>query len=83
MKSKFNLHFFIKQIEFVGLENPLSKAIYVEVNDKIEKWTSLLFWSFVKVSLPFVALPKILISFCSYFMTDAGSDAFELPFPMR
>lgn len=67
---------------FQGLQNEASKAIYVEVNDRIEKWSQIVHFVLVNVSIPFLILPKYLVSFYLYYTTDMGNDAFELPLPM-
>lgn len=63
-----------------GLENEKSKAIFENLMAQVDKWANLLVFAMVNVTLPCVTIPKIVISFFAYYATDAGSDAFELPF---
>lgn len=66
-----------------GLENPISKKIYEEANQQIEKWSKILNMLMRKVTTPCLALPKFIVSFVIYFATDLGNDAFQLQYPMR
>lgn len=65
----------------LGCEYPDSKDIYGRVNKKNEKWTKMLDFVLLKVTLPGVIMPNFIISYFLYFATDLGSEAFRLPFP--
>ena len=66
----------------LGLENPTSAAIYVNVNERVETWTKLIDFALIKFSIPGVIAPKFIISFYLYFWSDLEADAFSLPFPI-
>lgn len=71
-----------KQINILGSAHPGSKAIYNETNQLIEKWSKIIYFLAVYILLPALMLPKFAISLVCYFVTDMGSDALELPFPV-
>lgn len=73
---------FSSKFDFVGLEIPKSKLIYIEVNEKIEKQTGMLYIALLKVTLPATMLPNFILSFLIYFTTDSESQAFLLVFPI-
>lgn len=62
---------------FLGLN---SHARYIRVNEQIEKWNKLIFTS-VLYSNPAIFLCKIFLSYY-FFLTDHGTDSFNLIFPM-
>lgn len=65
---------------FIGLVNPASMAIYEKSNQQIEEYGNALSIFMRKVSIPCLIMPKVVISFITYFTTDLGNDAFQLPF---
>lgn len=65
-----------------GFENSSSKAIYEEVNQKVEKWTKILYFVLMNVSLPGIMMPNFVISYFLYFSTDLEVEAFRFPFPI-
>lgn len=65
----------------IGLGNgKVSRTIYEETNTFIEKWSKVIHFAFVRVSLPFIAGPYFILSYFQYFINDLGSEAFYLPF---
>lgn len=63
-----------------SIQNPTSRAIYKETNCLVEKWCEIIYFVCVKVLLPIAMAPKAIICYFMYFIMDAGSDAFALPF---
>lgn len=63
-----------------GFGNPVSKAIYEEANDLVEKWSKIIASAFTRITAPGLMLPYIIMSYFMYFTTDSGTDAFVLPF---
>lgn len=66
-----------------GLENPVSKRIYEEADQQIEKWSKILNTFMKTVTVPGLVSPKFIVGFVTYFATDLGNDAFQLQYPMR
>lgn len=62
------------------MKKPTLKAIYEEANIMAEKWSKIVVYAFIYVSLPMVTVPYLVFSFHSYFGSDAGRNAFRLPF---
>lgn len=74
--------FTIYDVVFLGLEFPVLKLKYEEMNRLVEKWSDIAYFIIIKVSAFFVyILPKCINSFYGYYATDLGSEAFDLPFP--
>lgn len=65
----------------IGVENPVSKIIYEQTNEKFEKWTKIIYFVCMKVTLPGCMAPNFFISYYNYFATDLGREAFRLPYP--
>lgn len=65
----------------IGIEkNDFSRTIYEGTNAFIEKWTKIMNFVFVKVTLTYIAGPYLFLSYFRYFTTDLKSEAFYLPF---
>lgn len=64
-----------------GLKNPVSKAIYEEMNAFVEKWSKIIYFVSMRITFPCVTIPYAIWSYIQYFTTDLGPDAFHLPFP--
>lgn len=62
---------------------PESKLIYREINEKIERKCKRISVYVIKVWPLCNVAPTFIMSFATYFTTDLGSDAFELPLPMQ
>lgn len=62
-------------------ENLLARPIYEKVNEKVEKWSHIFNFVFVKLTLPANVIPSIVFTTVHYFATDLGDNAFLLPFP--
>lgn len=65
---------------FSGLVSPVSRAIYEKYNQQVEKYGDALVIFMRRVSIPCFICPKFIVSFATYFTTDLGNDAFQLPY---
>lgn len=86
-KSELWLRTIFQQIskkinKILGLERPESKAMYEKINQLAEKLSKLAVFFFRKVSIPFVIIPTTVKCYFTYYTTDLGTAAFELPIPM-
>lgn len=48
----------------------------------VEKLSRIINFVMMKLGVPLFIIPKAIISYFMFFTTDAGRDAFELPFEM-
>lgn len=64
------------------MKNLTSKAIYEKTNKRIESVTRTFTSIHLSLSVPFVMIPNLIISFFIYFTTNSGSEAFRMPFPV-
>lgn len=73
----------LKQIEcnFLGRKHPKSEALFLKTSWQIERLTEIVFTVFVKILLQCLMLPKCIVSFAAYFITESGNDSFQLPVP--
>lgn len=62
------------------MNNPISKQIYIGYIERIEKWCQNLTFAIMKVTLQCMMWPLFITSFVTYWTTNNGSDAFQLPF---
>lgn len=60
--------------------NPSLQPMYDKFNRIIEKSCEIIYLAATYVVVPGFVLPKVIVSYHTYFTTDAGSAAFELPF---
>lgn len=65
---------------FTESSEPESKKLYKEESDKVDKWIGLYHTAIVKVTIPLGGLPIAIYSYYTYYTTDMGADAFQLPF---
>lgn len=68
---------------FSGIDrgNPRIKAICLNLIEQNEKLSEYIYFAIVKVSSPYLVLPKFLYSFYIYFTNGYENDAFLLPIP--
>lgn len=65
-----------------GITHLQQRMIYGEASEKIQKLMGNVHLGLVKVIPLFCTLPSFVISFTTYFVTDLGNDAFQLPYRM-
>lgn len=58
-----------------------SKPLYMKTHRIVEKFSKIMKFVIVDVTVPGFIIPKAIFSFYVYFTTDLGADAFELPVP--
>lgn len=64
-----------------GLVQSECGSIYTDTAEKIQQRIDIFTFGMQKLTPILMILPKFIISFCTYFTTDLGPDAFELPIP--
>lgn len=69
-------------ILFLGCKYPQSKRFFSTTRHQIERSSEIIFVVIVKIALQCLILPKCVVSFAVYFITDSGRDSFELPLPL-
>lgn len=57
-------------------------AIYVEINERVEKICEIIYFIVAKMTPACVVFPKFFGCLLVYFTTDLGSEALVLPLPM-
>lgn len=74
---------FIPKIKCIlGCKYPKSRRFFLKTRRQVERLSDVVFKAVIKIAVQFLMLPKCLVSYGVYFMTDSGSDSFELPVPM-
>lgn len=63
----------------LGLVQPAAKRFYTKPDQQFEKLNGILQLVIVKMTPICVVVPKFITSCLMYFVTDLGSEAFELP----
>lgn len=76
----FQLHNDVQNVDSLGSENPTRRAMYMETNRIIEKWSQIAFYFITTVTPVGFIFPKTIIVYWIYFTTDFENDAFDLPF---
>lgn len=56
------------------------KSLYEKANEQVEKCSQIINSIAIRCLLPCVLLPKFITSFYAYFITNLGSNGFDLPF---
>lgn len=73
----------IKRIKCIlGRKYPKSMKLFMETSRRVERVCAIVFMVIMKIIVQFIMLPKCTVSFGIYFLTEAGSDSFELPYPL-
>lgn len=67
---------------FLGLKCPESKQKFSEIIALVEKWSKIIEFLSKKVTPACGILSRAIPSYCLYFFTDSGNEAFVLPVPM-
>lgn len=58
--------------------DPVTKYMFSDANDTIEKWTKFGYMAFMKVMLPLAAAAVLILPYYSYYNTESGREAFTL-----
>lgn len=73
-------YFIIQKLKFTGMRTPTLKSMCEEKNREGEKWSKLAFLLIAKCTRIVLVSPKAMFSYWTYYTTDAGRDAFVLPY---
>lgn len=64
-----------------GSEYPKSKIFFLKTQQQVERSSEKVFRIIMKILLKLFLLPKCVVSFVNYLITDSGCDSFDLPVP--
>lgn len=80
--SRSNLFKLIDNFEHIidCRKDPLSKKIYADAYDLVEKWNKIAHIAMVKLTTPLMTFPYLIASYLLYYGAGWGSDAFYMPF---
>lgn len=68
---------------FIGSsKHQASKALFEKTCQEVEKWSEIIFFMMMRLSLPCIMLPVCIGSFFVYFTTNLGNESFILAIPM-
>lgn len=72
----------LKNVKFIGLNSSATRVIYQEANTKIEKYTKIFHFVWVKLSLIGIIVPYLSFAIFTYITTDNlnTNATFRLPF---
>lgn len=59
-------------IRILGCKYPKSRRFFMETSEKIERLSKIVFMLVVKIIVQFVMIPKCVVSFAVYFISDAA-----------
>lgn len=76
------LNFENESMNILGCKSRKSNALFSKAGCQVERFSQVVFMVMMKVALQCSMLPKCVISLGIYYLTDSGSDSFELPYPM-
>lgn len=68
------------KLNCAGMKDPLANKIYTRSCNLIEVFNEFLRFAMVKVTVHLMMWPMCIYSYFTYFTTDLGQNAFELPF---
>lgn len=63
----------------VGSVNSVSHAMYSKLNEKIERISNMMYLFIIKLTVPCVIIPGLLITMTNHFIYDLGVDSYYLP----
>lgn len=65
----------------LGSKNPKSEALFFKADQQVEQLSGITFTVLVKILLQCFMLPKCIVSYGVYFITDSGNESFQMPVP--
>lgn len=65
----------------LGSRYPESKRFFSKASRQVERLSKNIFTVIMKIVLPCFMLPTCVVVLSIYFVSDSGSDSFELPYP--
>lgn len=69
------------KFKILGAKYPKSKKFLMKTVQQIELVGEMSYLLMIKILLQLVMLPKCIVSYCAYFISDSGRDSFQLPYP--
>lgn len=87
-KVRFLFYFLCNKLNkfihlYLGSEDSNSKAKYIELIEKIERLSQLIHLGVIKLTVPSVVVPALLITLINFFVHNLGAESFFLPFPVK
>lgn len=76
--SKFSSFSPLLLLFHLGLIKSNAKEIYEKSNERIEKWSKIMYSVMMKITLPIMMVSMPMIGYVMYFTTDLGDEAFQL-----
>lgn len=64
---------------FLGSFNPISKAKFSDVSDRIERMSKFFHFVLTKLTLVGVVAPSAIMTVYNYYINDLGEESFYLP----
>lgn len=62
-----------------GLRNPVSKAVYENINHIVEYQSDVMNYASIKIICPLFMIPILIVNFYAYFSTRMENDVFQMP----
>lgn len=62
------------------MKSPAAQEIHAKSADFVENLTDIVYMLAVKLAVPCVKLPKVMISYFNYFNMNSADNAFQLPY---
>lgn len=64
------------------MSDPNIKAIYLEMNEKMDRMASWAYFIPAKLTFPIFVSSNLLLTAINYFILDLGEDSYVLPSPI-
>lgn len=61
--------------------DPIAKRNYRKSNDIVELFSEMYYFLLVKISVPGIVLPPLVLTIVNYYVYDMGNESYFLPFP--
>lgn len=65
-----------------GMNDRISKAMYSNVNEKIERVSEIVYFVLVKLNIFAVILPPLITTMVNYYISGLGDESFYLATPV-
>lgn len=66
----------------LGCKYPKSRRFFWKINRQVERLSETIFTVVMKTVVQILILPKCVVSFATYLISDLASDSFQLPIPL-
>lgn len=69
-------------LKYIGSLDVNSKIVYMKLSTKIDGITEIFYFAIMKLTIPWIMLPSLVVTTINYIIYGLGKESFYLPYPV-